>query len=212
MSRTILIVAVVLAVFGALGIRVVVEGRGALDEGDDWMTRGRPVEAIAAFEASARWYLPLAPHVDDAYTRLRALGASEDPGVALAAWRGIRSAARATRTLWQPHGDHLAAADTAIAALSARMPGAAPIGDPAVPTSTAEREAWHRARLSRDGRAGLGGALVAAFGIVLWLGGAGLLVSRGLTAGGSLVRKQSLVAGASIVVGLVCWFVGLYNA
>lgn len=211
MSRTILIVALVLAGLGALAIRVVIEGRGALEDGDDWMSRGRPAEAIAAFETSARWHLPLAPHVDEAYGRLRALGGSEDPAVALAAWRGIRSAARATRTLWQPHGDDLAAADAAIARLLARTPGAAPI-DPAAPTSTADREAWHRARLSRDGRASLGGAVLAAFGIVVWLAGAGMLVSRGLARGGSLVRRPALVAGATFVVGLVCWFVGLYNA
>jgi hypothetical protein len=206
------IVALVLAVLGVLAIRVVVEGRGALSAGDDHMARGNPAEAIAAFETSARWYLPLAPHVDDAYSRLRGLGGSEDPAVALAAWRGVRSAARATRTLWQPHGDHLAEADAAIARLSARTPGAAPIGAPGTPSSTAEREAWHQARLSRDGRAGLGGAVLAAFGIVLWLGGAGAMVSRGLDGGGKLIRKPALVAGAAIVVGLVCWFVGLYNA
>ncbi len=207
-----MIAALVLAGVGVLAIRVVASGRAAVEAGNDWVTRGKPLEAIGSFESAARWYFPIAPHVDEAYSQLRALGASEDPVVALAAWRGVRSAARATRTLWQPHGADLAAADAAIARLSARTPGAAPIGDPGQTTTTAEREAWHQARLSRSGRAGLGGAVLAALGIVLWLGGAAALARRGVDATGKLARRPALVAGATIVVGLVCWFVGLYNA
>jgi len=206
--RIIVIAAIVLAGFGALAIRVVIEGRAALSEGDDRVTRGKPLEAIQAFETSARWYLPLAPHVDEAYGRLRALAASEDPAVAIAAWRAIRGAARATRTLWTPHGDDLAAADAAIAKLAARDPAGAPVeGD-----SPQAREAWQKTRLSRDARASVGATVLAALGIVLWIGGAVLLARRGIDAAGGLARRPALVGGAAIVVGLVCWFLGLYNA
>jgi len=201
------IAALVLAVLGALAIRVVVEGRGELAAGEELLASGKRAEAIRAFEASARWYLPLAPHVDDAYARLRELATSEDPRVALAAWRAIRSAARATRSLWTPHADDLAAADAAIAKLAAADPeGAATEGD------AKAREAWHQARLSREGRAGTGAVVLAALGIALWVAGAVQLARRGLTATGGVVRRPAGVGAAMIVVGLVCWFAGLYNA
>ena len=91
-----LIPAILIAVLAALSIRVVVAGRSALGDGDDWMLRGKPLEAIGAYETAARRYLPLAPHVDDAYGKLRALAGDQSLAVQLAAWRAIRSAASCT--------------------------------------------------------------------------------------------------------------------
>src|SRR5207249_6511963 len=110
----------------------------------DLMLRGKPGEAIRSYEAAARWYLPFAPHVDAAYERLRGLttpSASPDgERDVLAAWRAIRGAARATRSLWQPHAADLADADAAIASLQARDPSAAAgAGD-----TTKAREDWYR--------------------------------------------------------------------
>jgi hypothetical protein len=201
MKRAIVILAIVLGIVAALAIRVVVEGRAALVEGETAEQRGRAAEAIRAYEAAARWYLPLAPHVDEAYGRLGALARSTDPAVSLAAWRSIRAAARATRSLWTPHAGDLAAADEAIATISARVPGAA-TADPA----------WHRERLARDPRASAGGLTLAAIGILLWLGGAVLLVRRGLDASGALVRRPALASGIAILLGVACWAAGLYNA
>ncbi len=214
MRRAILIAALVLAGLGALAIRVVIEGRGALADGEAELAAGHPAEAIRAFEASARWYLPLAPHVDDAYARLRELAASEHPAVALAAWRAIRSAARATRSLWTPHADDLAAADAAIAKLSAAAvpPGGEGADPPPAGATVGDREAWHLARLARDVRPSRGAAALAGIGIVLWISGALMLVRRGIGAAGGLARRPALLAGATILVGFACWAVGLYNA
>lgn len=193
---------------GALAIRVVLEGRGALATGDELLAANKPAAAIQAFETSARWYLPLAPHVGDAYARLRELATSKDPAVALTAARAIRSAALATRTLWQPHGDDLASANALIAKLSASSPEGAPVEN----DSPAAREAWHRAPLSRATRPGIGAAVLAGLGIALWIGGAVVLARRGITETGGLARRPALAGAVAIVVGLVCWFLGLYNA
>lgn len=175
-----LAIVVGLAVLAALAIRVVYEGRSALANGD--------------YETAARWYLPFAPHVDEAYAKLRAQTKSEDPAVALAAWRSIRSAARATRSLWQPRADDLAAADAAIAKLSAEAPGGGKLDG--------DRLAWHRDRLARDVRPSIGAAALAGIGILLWLVGAALLVRR---------KALSYVPAGLVVVGLALWFVGLYK-
>ncbi len=211
MKRAIVILAFVTAALGALAIRVVVEGRRALGDGDAWQLRGRPAEAIRSYETAARWYLPLAPHVGDAYAKLRALAESPHEGtpppdpkqvaVQLAAWRAIRSAALATRSMWQPHADELAAANVAIARISAGVPQAG-TADPA----------WHRERLGRPTRPSLGAIVLASLGIVLWIGGAIALVRRGIGPSGGLVRRVAGIAGIVIVVGLGLWAAGLYNA
>jgi len=182
-NRAVAISAIVLAVIALISLRSVVAGRRALADGDDWMLRGKPAEAIRSYEAAARWYVPLAPHVDAAYTKLRALAAGPN---ALLAWRAIRSAARATRSLWQPHAADLADADAQIAKLEA---GATP-------------EAWFAGRLAEDPRPSIAMAVLAGLGIVLWLVGAGLVV----------FRRWSMPAGGMIVLGVVVWLVGLYNA
>lgn len=201
MKRAIVIAAFVAAVLGALAIRVVVSGRAALAEGDDALQRGRSADAIRAYETAARWYLPLAPHVDEAYGALRRLASGPDPAIQLAAWRAIRGAARATRSLWTPHADDLAAADTAIANISAGVPQAA----------TPEL-AWHRERLGRDSRPSGPLAAVAGFGILLWIGGAIALVRRGFDPAGRLIRGAAGLAGIAVTVGVGLWAVGLYNA
>jgi hypothetical protein len=187
---------IVLAVIGVVSLRAVMSGRGALGDGDDWMLRGKPAEAIRSYEAAARWYVPLAPHVDTAYAKLRALTAGPD---ALLAWRAIRSAARATRSVWQPHASDLEDAEAAIARLEARDPEA---GEGAGATIE-DREAWHRTRLSEDVRARRGAAVLAGLGIVILLAGAVLLVRR---------TRPVVVPGVAIALGTVCWLVGLYNA
>lgn len=222
-KRAIIIFAIVAGVLGALAIRVVVAGRDALAAGDDWMQRGRTVEAIRAYETAARWYLPLAPHVDDAYGKLRAIAEqtfdarpapdakaeAAQAAIQLAAWRAIRSAARATRSLWTPHADDLAAADAAIAKLSSAVSKPAS-GDH--PIATATPADWHRERLAREQRPGVGAAALAGLGILLWIGAAIALVRRGIDPSGALVRRVALPAGIAILLGVGLWFVGLYNA
>lgn len=183
MKRALLIGAIALAVVGVIGLRAVLSGRRALADGDDWMLRGKPAEAIRSYEAAARWYVPLAPHVDAAYAKLHALTGTAD---ALLAWRAIRSAARATRSLWQPHAADLAEADAQIAKLEA---GATP-------------EAWFAGRLAEDPRPSIAMAALAGLGILLWLLGTAVVV----------FRRWSVPAGATIIVGVAVWLVGLYNA
>lgn len=207
MRRALIIAAIVVTGLGALAIRVVFEGRSALADGEAALARKDPQAAIRSFEASARWYLPFAPHVDDAYDQLRALTKSQQSGVALSAWRSIRSASLATRSLWTPHADDLAAANRAIAELSARVPDAGPAGD-----TTGAREEWYRGRLARDSRPSQTAIALAALGLIVWLAGVLALARWGITSGGALARRPALVAGSMIVVGLVCWTVGLYNA
>jgi hypothetical protein len=205
--RLVFIAALLLAAGGALALRVVLEGRAALAEGDAAYAAKRPADAIAAWEAAARWYLPGAPHVGEAYERLVRIADSE-PRHALAAWRAVRAAARATRSLWTPHAGDLAAADAAIARLSADDPDAALAGGP----DHASRAAWHAAQLTRDPRPRPAAAALAVLGIAAWLGGIAAFLRRGLDRDGRLVRRPALVTAAIFVGGLAAWALGLYAA
>ena len=205
--RLLLVAAIVLAAGGALALRVVLEGRAALAEGDEAYAAKRPADAIAVWETAARWYLPGAPHVGEAYARLVRI-ADTEPRHALAAWRAVRAAARATRSLWTPHEDDLAAADAAIARLSADDPEAALAGGP----DHAARVAWHAAQLARDPRPRPAAAALAVLGIAAWLAGLGALVRRGLDREGRLVRRPALAAAALTLGGLAAWALGLYAA
>lgn len=219
------VVGIVVAILGAAALRVVWQGRSALAEGDAARARGDVAAAIDHWRAAARHYLPVAPHVDAAYDRLattaRAAETAGDPATALAAWRGIRSASRATRGLTTPGSELAAEADRRIAALMA----ADPDGSPAAGDTPAAREAWHAARLAVVPGPSLGMTLIAALGLAGWLAGL-LLFARqrrlrrpvdtsGRFAPGTadgVNRRQAVVALALIVAGAATWSIGLLAA
>ena len=200
------VVAIVVAALAALALRVVIEGRAALARGDKAMAEHHVVDAIAAWQTAARWYLPLAPHVDDAYDRLTEV--AKDRHFALVAQRAIRSAALATRTLWQPHADELAAANAAIAKLSADDPDAALGGGP----DHDSRERWHTERLAAEPRPHGFFRVLAILGIACWLGGATWALRRGVDSAGQPVRRPLQIGAGIAFFGLLAWLLGLYFA
>ncbi len=195
MKRALIVVAIVLAGLGALAIRIVVEGRSALATGDDALARGDVDDAIADWEAAARWYLPFAPHVDDAYARLIHLAQADHPH-GLAAWRSVRSAALATRGLWTPHADELLAANAAIAEQASRDPEGALAAGP----DAAVRNRWHTERLARDPGPSRGAVALSVLGIGGFLVGIGLLLRT---------RGPQIVGGVVTALGTVGWIIGL---
>jgi len=189
--------AVIVAALAAASLRAVRAGRAALASGDAAMASDRPAEAIADWEEAARWYVPFASHVDDAYARLAGLHANPDHAIAIAAARAERRAAWATRHVTEPHDP--AVADRTIAALEAEDPnGALGAGN-----DRAARTAWQAARLARDPRPGLGASALAVAGIALWLAGA---------IGALVADRRRLVGLAIAVAGVAAWAAGLYNA
>ena len=191
--------------------RAVWQGRGALDEGDRALAANDSEEAIRGWRRAARWYVPLAPHVSDAYDRLEALAAlAEKKGdlrTALAAWQGVRGSILATRSFYTPHEERLDPANRKIAELMARL-------DPTPPAemSAPQLVAWHYELLARDESPSVVWSLVALLGFALWIGGGVLFALRGVSADDRLVRRPAITAGAAIMAGLVVWLLGLYNA
>jgi hypothetical protein len=201
--RTIVIaLGVVAALAGAASIRVVVLGRSALADGDAARKRGDLPAAIDAWRAAARHYLPFAPHVDTAYRRLSTLArdaeAARDSATALAAWRAIRSASRATDGLVTPAADLAAEADRRIAALMATDPE----GSSAAGATPDDRTAWHAGKLAESPGPGLGLVLLAGLGVLAWIAGLVWFAREG----------RVLVSLGLAVGGAAMWTIGLYAA
>lgn len=196
-----------------VGGRACWEGRAALDAGDKALANSDTAEAIAQWRRAARWYLPLAPHVSEAYDRLESLAKQAEKTAqiedALAAWRGVRGSILATRSFYTPHSERLDPANRRIAALMAQqeMRGPAP-GD----ASREEREAWHYELLSRDGSPSVPWSVLALLGFALWIGGGVFFAMRGMNKEGRLVGQPAAIAGGCVALGLVIWLLGLYNA
>jgi hypothetical protein len=198
------IAAVLVAGLAALALRVVLEGRAALAEGDEAMAEQRAADAITAWEAAARWYLPFASHVDEAYDRLREVARTHKSA---AAWRSIRAAARATRGLWQPHAEELAEADAALLALATADPDRAPVGgDPP------KFAAWFGEQLANDRRPSSGSAALAIAGIAAWLVGIALAIRGRSLANPGPASSPSWRYAAISAGGLAAWALGVYTA
>lgn len=191
--------------------RAVWQGRGALDDGDRALEANDTEEAIRGWRRAARWYVPLAPHVSDAYARLEALAAlAEKQGdlrTALAAWQGVRGSILATRSFYTPHEERLEPANRKIAELMSRL-------DPSPPADMSREQlaAWHYELLARDESPSVAWSVIAVLGFLVWIGGGVLFAVRGVSADDRLVRRPAIAAGVLIMAGLVVWLLGLYNA
>lgn len=114
-------VGVVALVLGVATLRASREGEVHLSQADAAI-RGKDLR-VAASEAAlaARLYVPFAPHVDGAYARLvhvaRTAEIAGQEELALFAWNLLRTSAKETRWLVQPHAEELAMADASIARL-----------------------------------------------------------------------------------------------
>jgi len=213
MRRKVIAVAVVATIcLGVVVTRAMWEGRSALSRGDQAQSAGQPAEAIRWWRRAARWYLPGAPHVGQAYDRLEQVArAAEERGdarTALAAWRGVRGSILATRSFYTPHSHRLDPANQRIAALMASIEG--PTADPE--HAEPERATWHYDQLRRDDAPSVFWSIVALLGFGVWIGGGGLFALRAVTKEDQLVAKTAAISGILVAAGLVIWMLGLYKA
>lgn len=210
--KIILGVAVVAFCFGVVAIRAVWQGRSALSDGDAAAQAGEFAEAVTSWRRAARWYVPLAPHVVDAYERLESLATEAesrgDAALALAAWRGVRGSILATRSFFTPQQHRLGPANQHIAALMAASESANPDSGETLEARTA----WHLRLLDRNEAPSVGWALLALLGCGLWIGGGFYFAFAGVSADDRLIPRAARVAGVLVVVGLLLWMLGLYQA
>jgi hypothetical protein len=204
---------VVLFALGVVVTRAFWDGRRALAAGDAAVARGDSAEAVTQWRRAARWYLPGAPHVADAYARLEAIAleadAHGDTRLALDAWRAVRSSVLATRSFYTPFPLKLTRANDRIADLMAKQEVAQ---DPEKAQQQGEIRSFHLGLLLRDEAPSVPWTLVALLGFAAWVGGGFWFARRGVTAEDKLDRKTAARAGLLILGGLLLWMLGLYRA
>ena len=120
-NRVILYVVLALVVVGSLVVRAWVDGRAQLRQADAFAASGDLDGEIRLLGRAARWRLPLAEHDEEARERLRGIAERESEAghvdTALIAWRELRSAILATRTIGVVDPEQLAQANAAIVEL-----------------------------------------------------------------------------------------------
>lgn len=216
---------------GVVVTRAVWAGTRALAAGDAASKQGESQVAITEWRRAARWYVPGARHMGEAYDRLERLAhAAEEAGerdTALAAWRSIRGSILATRSFYTPFAERLDPANQHIADLMAALEDAAalpasgaagnPVPGPAAADADADgareqRAAWHYDLLIRDHAPSPFWSLLAILGFALWFGGGLLFALRGVTADDELVPRTAAHAGILVAAGLLIWMLGLHLA
>ena len=191
--RGLAVVAVLLAV---VAVRVVTSSHGELSEGDRLSARDDTDGAILAYRRAARFYAPGNPYSTEALDRLAAIAEDADAAGeterALAAWRSVRGAILATRSVYVPHGDRLARAETAIADLRAR--------------EGATRE---RASLEAPTRPKPLWAVVALLGWLGWTFGAFVFAQKALDEEDRVVPAAARLWGTVVVLAFGVFVIGL---
>lgn len=198
-------VALALVVIGSLLVRAWLDGRAQLREADAMADAGDLDGEIRHLGRAARWRVPLADHDELARARLREIAERETEaghvGVALVAWRELRSAILATRTIDVVDPELLELANTQIVSLmvlEARESGTA-----------ADSARW-AAELEADGAGSRGGtsrarSLSAAACFAAWLVACIGFFMRGIDGKGRLEPRSALRWGAAALLLLVVW-------
>ncbi|MBI2895908.1 MAG: hypothetical protein HYY06_20290 [Deltaproteobacteria bacterium] len=205
-------VLVALSFLALVYARVLWEARAEYREGDDWIARGDPDEAIVHYRRAAHWYAPVNPWVPAALDRLRAIGdrARREGQIdrALAAYRAIRGSILGTRSFYTPMPGRLRAANRAISALMAKQPR------PAQDLGKSERQLAreHHELLLRDDTPSVLWSVVLLSGFFTWIAGAFGFIYRGLEADGRLVRPLAIRWLFAVAGGLAAWVVGMILA
>jgi hypothetical protein len=197
-----------LVVLGSLLVRAWLDGRAQLREADAMAEAGDLDGEIRHLGRAARWRLPLAEHDELARARLREIAERERDaghvGVALVAWRELRSAILATRTIDVVDPELLAAANTEIVSLmvlEAREAGTA--ADSARWAAELDEDVSHGSR----GGSSRARSLSAAACFVAWLVACVGWFVRGIDGKGRLQPRLALRWGAAVLLLLVAWVV-----
>jgi hypothetical protein len=161
-------------------------------------------DRIARLGRAARLYTPGNPYARRALDALATEGRNNGPH-ALAAWREARSAILATRSFYTPHPELLAEANAQIAQRMAAL-------EPDSRGSEPERRAWHAARLAQDDAPSVPWTLLALIGLFAWIGCAAAFFTRAIGEDDRLLRRPAMIYAAGILLGLICFFVGLSRA
>lgn len=218
LARALWFVALLGLFLGAVTARVIWAGENEIAESTAALRRGEAADAVVHARRAAGFYAPGAPHVRVAYERLSTIATAAeglgDRDLALLAWRGIRTAALETRSLYTPHEDDLQRANRAIARIEAAAPR--PVGTRTDSPQRIEDKLLTALLRDESPRTPWVVTLLAAF--VLWTAGAVVAVRRATEPSdeekatlGALISRAK--AGLFVTfAGVLMWVLALWRA
>lgn len=189
--------------------RVVVGSAMELQRGDDAMAAGDAEGARLHWRRAASWYAPASPYDTRALDRLEAMATeASDAGAiddAVLAWRAVRSGIIGARGLTTPHADRLERANDHIATLMLQQEQAAMDSE----RSDSELREVYAQLLAEPAGPGVGGALLALFGFILWVGAAFRMSAVAFDDDDRFDRMVGFKHLAAVALGLVLFAAGL---
>ena len=179
---------------GALVGRCLSRGQALMASSDQAFDRGDLRRATRDARQAAILYVPVAPHVSQAYARLRAIAvgaeAAGSPQAALFAWRAMRAAALSTRSFGALHDAELKEAETGIQ----RLTKTKSLGQKSVVSS--KLTVWN---------------LMLLLGLALALSGFFIVVWRGVSANARWSWKGARFGAFLTAAGVLVWFLAVYK-
>jgi hypothetical protein len=186
-----------------LTIRAISDGESELRQSDQAFDEGDIARATLHARRAAVAYAPGAPHVERAYTRLKALArgseAAGDLSGALYAWRAVRAAALETRHVFVVHGADLEFANQAIARLQAMS------GEPVSEAEHKRNTLRLYQTLEAPHAPGPARAILLSGGLLFACLGLAVLAFFGVSPDGGFRRRGALFGAGALIVGVVCW-------
>ena len=171
--------------------------------------------AIRHYQYAMRWYSPGAGAPGDAAADLRLLArdleGAGDRKNALRAWRRLRGAVRATRSVYTPFAGLADEVDRNIARLTADEQLA--LGQPTIRgRDRAQLEADHLRLLKLDPTPTAGWGLLVVLAFIGWVAGGFLTIARGFDREARLLRPGFIRYAALTAACFGLWVVGLVMA
>jgi hypothetical protein len=192
-----------------VAVRVVLSARAELAQAEQALSNHDEDAAIVHLRRAARWYAPGSPYHVRALEQLAQLGrAAEQRGDvqgALSAYRSLRGAIMAARSLYVPERARLDAANRRIAALMASLP--APGVDRGKSRAQLERE--HLALLRAIPGPNTFWSCVVLLGFACWVGAAFAFSARAIDADDRWVAREARRWGSLIALGFGLFVLGM---
>jgi hypothetical protein len=192
-----------------VALRVVSSARQELLQAEASLAQGELDAAVVHYRRAARWYAPGSPYHVRALERLMQLAheaeAKGDVARALHAYRALRGAIMATRSLYVPERARLSAANQHIAVLMAELPP--PGMDAGKPKAQLQRE--HQLLLERIPGPNVFWTCVLLCGFLCWVSAAFAFSLRAIDEHDRWVGAEARKWGALIVLGFGLFVLGM---
>jgi hypothetical protein len=213
LKTKILVISALVIVFMALAYgKVTIEAQGEYKRALKALEEDNTQEAITHFNRAIHWYAPGSSATKDSIANLWKIGNlaedSQDYGLALRAYRELRSSLYSVRSFYTPHTEWIEKCDERIASIIAEGKAPSPEGRSAPTASKEEVLEILRIKTEPD----YFWSIICEVGFVGWIACTVGFIFFVFTGGRGFRAKRALVWGTLIIIFYAVWIVGMLRA